>query len=227
MANIFFIMATGRSGTRWLADILNTDPNARVYHENFKKDVKAFVRCYRNPKRSERYVSVYREKEILKQSSKVDVYGEVNGFLRVHIRSLKKHFPKAQFIQLVRFPPDVIRSMYSKHGSLIDKIRDKKPKINWIMQYWASESKITRNQCGKFFRLEDLTTDWEKFSELAEMLGLVIDQETWESKRVIRKNKCAEYLMPEFRDWDKHHKEKYIRHCWDEAKYYGYHGGDN
>jgi hypothetical protein len=95
------------------------------------------------------------------------------------------------------------------------------------MQYWTSESKITLNQCGKFFRLEDLTTDWEKFSELAEMLGLVIDRETWEAKRLIRKNQCSEYLMPEYKDWSDFLKPKYIKYCLDEAKYYGYHGGDN
>jgi len=116
---LFFILSIGRSGTKWLANLLNKAPRALVVHEPFIEAI-PHQEAFHDPKKAEEYIMKFRKKEIYLRvhNHDIDIYGEVNSFLRRHCEALKKAFPNAIILHLVRDGRDVVRSMYSRETML-------------------------------------------------------------------------------------------------------------
>src|SRR5215204_3331714 len=111
----FFILALGRSGTTFLAHLLNMASNALVFHEPIRSDIDAYRRAFFSPDEAERYIASFRKKEMYLRTRTKDfrVYGEVNSLLRRHYDALSRHFPAAGFLHMVRDGRDVVRTMMS------------------------------------------------------------------------------------------------------------------
>ena len=76
---VFFILGMGRSGTKWIADILDTAKNARVVHEGVESDDFAYHAAFENPEEARRYFRKFRlrhtQAKILQAvSEELDVY---------------------------------------------------------------------------------------------------------------------------------------------------------
>ncbi len=64
-----FIMASGRSGTQLLSDLLDSSGKAKVFHEpNFWEDVGTMDTFRRNTELAERYWKDFRSLEVYKRS---------------------------------------------------------------------------------------------------------------------------------------------------------------
>lgn len=121
--NLFFILALGRSGTTFLAKLLHQIPNTVVFHEPVQEDFKAYREAFNNPLAAKWYIHTFRKKEIylrMRENHHVKSYGEVNSALRRHVEALKRAFPQATFIHLVRDGRDVVRSMMSRRTMQLD-----------------------------------------------------------------------------------------------------------
>jgi len=105
---LFFILSIGRSGTKWLANLLNKALRALVVHEPFIEAI-PHQEAFHDPKK-EIYLRVH--------NHDIDIYGEVNSFLRRHCEALRKAFPNAIILHLVRDGREVIRSIYSRETML-------------------------------------------------------------------------------------------------------------
>jgi len=106
---LFFITGMGRSGSFFLADLLNS-PGVAVYHETHT-DYKALVDAYWNPANAIEYIDGMRSRVIASRilAAKCEVYGEVNGLLRFHVNALRR-FENATILHLVRDGRLVVRS---------------------------------------------------------------------------------------------------------------------
>ena len=239
--NIFFILSIGRSGTKFLADLLNKAPGALVVHEPFIEAIPHQI-AYHDSQKAEEYITKFRKKEIYLRVHKLNIntYGEVNSWLRRHCHALKKAFPKAKFLHLVRDPRAVVRSMYSRE-TMLPKAYDSRwiyPKEGdpWKDQwqhmtrfeklcwYWTIENRYLRECIGReAIQFEKVISDYEYFREkVLEPLGLEIPRDTWEKEVKRPKNVSVEYRLPHWSKWTKDMKESFEKICGEEMEKYGY-----
>ena len=90
---LFFILSTGRSGTKFLSNFLNENKDIVVLHEpDFIFDVEVLPKCIDSLEYSLRYLDCFKKHAIYDRIIKnnVSCYGEVTGTLRYQAEALKK-----------------------------------------------------------------------------------------------------------------------------------------
>jgi hypothetical protein len=238
---MFFILAIGRSGSMFLAHLLDQAPEARVYHEPTRVDFAAYTEAFYDQKAAEDYLSRYRKKEIYlrMRDSQSATYGEVNTNLRRHCNALKRVFPDATFVHLVRDGRDVIRSMMSRRTfrswdpvtSLIrpqegDPQCDTWPGMNRFEKlcwYWSAENRYLRNCVQRTVRFEDLISDYGYFEDsLLSPLQLEIADQAWREASMTPKNVTRRYRIPHWSSWDVTMQRAFERICGEEMARNGY-----
>ena len=146
---IFFILAIGRSGTKFLANLLNQAPGALVVHEPIETDFRAYQVAFHNPEKSKDHTQSFRSKEIYLRvrKKKILTYGEMNSLLRRHVTALRDAFVNSQFIHLIRDGRDVIRSMTARKTMTAEDLntRDIYPKERdpWKLK-WSTMSRFKK-----------------------------------------------------------------------------------
>lgn len=164
---IFFILGMGRSGTKFLARLLDEAPESYVVHEPVWEDFPAYVDAFYSQKKAQWYIKYFRKKEIFLRVRDIpcEIYGESNGVLRRHLLPLKKAFPHAIFFHLIRDGRDVVRSLMARHtmtpkDPITSKIHplpddpwyerwEKMDRFEKICWYWQVENKYLREQGEK------------------------------------------------------------------------------
>lgn len=239
--NIFFVLAIGRSGTKFLAELLNKAPGAYVVHEPVRDDFQAHQRAFHSEEEARNYIHRFRKKEIYLRARNADIhtYGEVNGILRRHCLVLKEAFPNAKFIHLIRDGRDVVRSMMSRNTMKAEDPNTKfiypKRRNPWtnkwpemtrfekLCWYWAVENRYLRKQIEKAVQLEKLVSSYDYFNaELLEPLGLKIPQRIWEKTASTPKNVTDEHVIPHWSNWDYEIMQKFNALCDEEMIRNGY-----
>lgn len=239
--HLFFVLGMGRSGTSFLADLLDTDPDAYVVHEPVQRDFEAYPRAFRSQTDAERYVGRFRSREIFVRGSREGkpTYGEVNSTLRRHVHALRKAFPNAVYLHLVRDGRDVVRSMMARatmtaddpHTARIrphpeDPLFDDWPRMDRFARlcwYWATENAFVREAIGVTIRFENLLSDYEYFAErLLEPCGVRVSQNDWEAAVSQPRNKTSRHRMAGSDSWSPDLKETFKRICGGEMLVTGY-----
>lgn len=237
----FFILGMGRSGTKFLANILNKAAGAQVVHEPVAEDFQAYVEAFHDEKKAMEYIRLFRKKEIFYRTWQDDftVYGEVNSVLRRHIRGLKQAFPNAVFLHLVRDGRDVVRSMISRQtmtasdpiSSRItpevgDEYYDQWPyftrfqKLSW---YWMIENRYLRNQIDETVQFERILSDYDYFYRaVLGNLGIEVDESSWYNEVHVPRNNSKKYAVPHWRDWEENLYAEFRRICGEEMIRNGY-----
>jgi hypothetical protein len=237
----FFILAIGRSGTTFLAHLLNMSSNAVVFHEPIRSDVDAYRRGFFSPDDAERYIASFRKKEMYLRTRKKDftVYGEVNSLLRRHYHPLRRHFPAAGFLHLVRDGRDVVRTMMStdalKPGFMWTwwlrphesdpffsqwSTMDRFAKLCW---YWRVENHHLRTSIGNTVKFEDVTRNYGCFEQrILHPFGLRIAESLWMQQTAVQRNPTSRYTLPHWREWDAERTRTFETICGDEMRANGY-----
>lgn len=225
----FFIQALGRSGSMWLAHILDKT-EAQVLHEPYPEDIRAYPEAYHSPKKAQKYIENVRSDFI---DEKKEVYGEVNSYLRRHTKALKKQYPDAKFLHLVRDGRYVVRSMFSrgafgaKNGGTFGIFPLEESEWYQMNQferccwYWKTENEYLRENIDKFVRLKHLTSDWEYFkTNILDFLDLELPKEIWEAEKGQKRNKSKRHLLKSPEKWSQSRKDTFNRICEKELQYY-------
>lgn len=194
----FFILSIGRSGTSFLAHLLNKDPNALVYHEPCAWDRQLLFYRYSGDF-SLTIGSMLEERfsKLIPKNSKYKIYGEVNPYLRYEIDWLRNKFNPV-LIYLVRDGREVVRSMYTRdvltaydhQQSIVPKDSDPYAK-NWqsmnrfqkLCWYWMHTNEFLLSKFDDFARFEDLIKDYEYFkAKILDPTGLTINYDLWKGQ---------------------------------------------
>jgi len=238
---IFFILATGRSGTKFLSLLLNKSPGAYIVHEPVRWDFRAYKAAFYDDKKAYKYIQEFRKKEIYDRARKreINIYGEVNSVLRRHCNALKKSFPNAKIFHLIRDGRDVVRSSMSR-GTMTDnhpstkKIHptQKSPwKDKWnnmtqfekICWYWDVENRYLNKNIKKTLQFEKLISSYKYFKEhLLDPLELKISKETWQKEVNSPKNITNKYTTPHWTEWEKGKMDVFNEICGDTMRVNGY-----
>jgi len=179
-----FVIATGRSGTTWMADALRrcTDRDAR--HESMRYTV--------GPSFARNGV-------------------EVNGNLWQQASIIRDTFPGVSIVHLVRDGRLVVRSALSNarrhdpHRTLEQTCR------TWVAR---NERMISEVHWSMRFRLEGLTTDFATFQQAAGLLGAGrVDPVVWDRIRNVPRNVTAVKSVPPFAAWSNADRDRFWAIC--------------
>jgi hypothetical protein len=241
---LFFIVSTGRTGTKWLSSLLSRcNGKCFVAHEPVPYEAMAYKEAVSDPASADRYIEKFRKKEIYLRialsTKSIQYYGEVNSILRRHIEPLNKYLADARLLHLVRDGRDFVRSVVSrgtfsgKHPiffdfrpPIIDEYSAKWfeltefEKTCWL---WQWENKFMRQHIDQTARFEDIVSSYELFEkQILEPLGLDLGETIWKTQVESPKNVSSKYNLGKWDDWTSEQKGQFYKICGKEMTHYGY-----
>lgn len=238
---LFFVHAIGRSGTKFLANLLGKGSATAIFHEPVHEDYKAYLRAFHSSEDAMVYIRKFRKKDIYLRArgNKTRSYGEVNSLLRRHVKALNETFPNAVMIHLVRDGRDVVRSMVSrktmtaqdKNTLGIYPHQDDPYRSNWermdrfsrICWYWQVENSFLRKNLSPSVKFEDIIQSYDVFYEkILDPCNLIVPKKIWSEYVNSPNNKTKKYLMPPWIEWSKEQKHKFQEICGEEMIMNGY-----
>ncbi len=237
----FFILGFGRSGTAFMANLLDQAPDAYVFHEPVLEDFYAHLRAHYSPEAATKYMEGFRKKEIYMRMRGLSrgVYGETNGTLRCHANAIKQAFPQAVLLHIVRDGRDVIRSHMSRRTMTIRNPftvsihpvesdpwhakwdgMDRFARICW---YWQEENARLRKAIGKTVQFEKILSSYEYLcTRVLEPCDIALDQKAWETAVASPLNVTSRFRMPKWSDWTAEQQKIFIEVCGEEMASCGY-----
>lgn len=181
----FFVTGMGRSGTKWLAQLLAEDEQLQVLHEPIS-DKNVYEKMYNGTIDAGEYLQ--KRKRRMEKLSDGRPWGEVNSYLRYCVPELREVFG-APVIGLVRDGRATVRSLLQRgvYG------KSNKPHIapEWMVGwsnldayakacwYWADTYRWLLAEGIEIFALEQLNEDYGYFLKLCERTGIEVDQFRW------------------------------------------------
>jgi len=239
-ADTFFVLACGRSGTKFLSALLNNDRDATVVHEPVPEDF-VFCNLFRDePGRMRAYLR-YRRRRILRLIARASTYGEITPALSLGAPLLPELFPNSRFLHLVRDGRDVVRSImsraaYFRHRDFIpgfnpapsvgDPLRDRWGQLSRFGKacwQWTRINARIGEAVETRVKLEDLSHDYRCFrSAVARPLGLDIGEQLWGREVHRPKNVTKTYSIPHWTEWSAEKVRKFQSICGDMMSRLGY-----
>ena len=232
---MFFVVGIPRSGTTWLASFLaSSNRDWLMVHEAHTTDYDVARIAAFQPWQAEGYVFGARHQRVLNyiKNKKPDAvgYGEVTPRVYYFADSIRKRYPDAKYVHLVRDPRQAVVSLMNFGYFAGDKGRlhrrmspdgGKWPKHQRASWGWAYGHHRVRQSVSKFVRLEDLLTDFDEMKRLTDFLELKCDRDHWEKRRV-KKVVASKPTHPAFRKWSPRWRRDFHAMCGAEARQYGY-----
>jgi len=238
---VFFVLSTGRTGTKWLSEVLSLVKDGYIAHEPIPVETYAHLQAVNSQAEAEKYIKTVKCRDIFIKvlRNKCEIYGEVNGILRRHIPFLKIYFPNARLLHLVRDGRSVVRSLlarktyegshsvYSSKCPLPSKEMSQKwgvmsefEKACWA---WKEENEQMRRQIPNLARLEDITSNYKAFqAQVLKPLGLFVSEADWMkyAKTKINESKLNKTRLNE--EWTEEQEKIFEAICGEEMKALGY-----
>lgn len=206
----FFILALGRSGTNFLAELLSKDTNALIFHEPYEDDKR--ILFYR-------YAGVFdvvldkmlkeRFSHLIPPASCGKIYGEVNSYLRYEVDWLRANITQ-NLVFLTRDGRDFVKSCYVRHTftshdpqqSIIPKDDDpyaekwqKLDRFEKLCWYWKHTNEYLFSKLKNPVQLEILLKDYSYFKEkILIPTGCNISSHIWEREIKKPKNTSKDYM---------------------------------
>jgi hypothetical protein len=204
----FIVTGHGRSGTKWLAHVLNRDPAVAVHHEPLTgydrsgyaaiKDGRLSPQAFANGR--------YGKMERIFRRHPDRAYAEVNSFLRYCAPAMRDVFgvPVAAVVRDGRL---VVRSML-KRGIYRS---DNYPRIQAPVElltpfekccwYWQDTYKLLLWQGIPIFRLELLNGSFDYFRAMCDALGCDVPEAEWRKRAGVPVNVDAGDVPLQWHDW--------------------------
>ena len=239
--NLFFILSTGRTGTAWISNILSLTEDSHIVHEPIPLEAYAHKQAVYNEKKAEKYIQHVKRKDIFIRVFRHDcrVYGEVNGNLRRHIPFLKKYFPNAMLLHLVRDGRKIVRSILARstfngmHPIFGSECPIPSRELNeaWTEMSefekacwaWKEENTYMRKQLPHLARLEDITSSYNAFQmQVLEPLDLFLSEQDWEKYADTKVNESKKNKVRLDEEWTEEQQRIFESICGDEMKALGY-----
>lgn len=239
--DLFFILGSGRSGTTFLANLLNKATEAHVVHEPIRADFVAYRHAFHDANAAERYVKQFRKKEMYLRAHgrPHTVYGEVNSLLRRHASALQQAFPDATLLHLVRDGRDVVRSMMARRTLLPDDpgtigIRptesdrwaeewEEMNRFARLCWYWQVDNAYLRQTIGQTKQFEKILESYDYFnSEILVPCGLTISHSLWQEAVKNPSNATEQHQLPSWGAWSEAQQRIFLRICGNEMRKCGY-----
>ncbi len=190
-----FILTTGRSGSKFIASLLNYSPNIIAYHEP-QPALQYFPHFgYHHQHKRDiltKMIDAARMELILDVYIKKKIFVESNQCLTFFAPAIKDLFKRSKFVHIVRHPGDFVRSAvrkgWYKKDSLWEsgrvRMRDQQSwdeldqieKLCWawntINQFIEEFKTQIESDRIKTFRIEDLCKDIEQVQSLLQFVGV-------------------------------------------------------
>ncbi len=238
----FFILASGRSGTNFLSDLLMNETNrVYVYHEPVLEDMAAQVAAYYSDAQGLRYLQNFRKREICSRIKQypAGIYGEVNPQLRYHVRVIQKAFPGSKVLHIVRDGRKVVRSTLSRktytirrpNSMAIHPLPDDPWRERWdgmdrfqrICWNWMNDNRRLRITIGHPIQFESYLSDFDYFErEIASPLGITIARADWQAHISTPRNTTGQFTFPDWNEWTKEQQKSFEAICGEEMVLNGY-----
>jgi hypothetical protein len=238
---LFFILSTGRTGTKWMSEILSFVEGANVLHEPIPAEAYAHLEAMNDDIKAEKYVRTVKQKDIFIKISQLEcvIYGEVNGNLRRHIPFLRKYFHNAKFLHLVRDGRKVVRSLLARNTFRgnhqifgfecpipLKELNQKWSTLNEFEKScwaWKEENKYLRSQISDLARLEDITSSYKAFQlQVLEPLDLTLSESDWKKYADKRVNKSMKNRKRLDEEWSEEQNNIFESICGNEMRALGY-----
>lgn len=245
----FYVSGAGRSGTKWLAWVLNGDPNAAVFHEilTYADDkagflartssVMHYIRSVRDP-----FVTATAKAYAYWRNLKPTVRGEVNSQIRYMLPQILAVHQTARIFAIVRDGRDVVRSMWGRNhyrnrntGSLaIEPLDDDPWREQWdkfgrfsrLCWWWQDGVQAARDVAERTLVFERLVTDYDYLAEFADSVGVSVPLARFRRASGIRMNATREHAMPAWPEWSEFQTERFWAICGHQMRECGYEGGE-
>lgn len=238
---LFFVLNTGRSGSKFMAELLGRSDNAVVLHEPVPLEAAAALEAARGIEVAERYIRDFRQKQIylLLRGRSEPIYGETSSTLIRHTDSIIQQWPSAKLMHLVRDPKKVITSVMNREA-LLENHPVLKPSIvlsaeltrrEWeamsrfekACHMWQEQNAFIRKRAPHFVRFEDILEDYQYFKvNVLDYLGLHVPEVVWKSMVAKPINVSTKNRFPRFEEWSRAEIDAFERICGEEMSLYGY-----
>lgn len=209
---LFFVACVPRCGSQWLARLLDTVPDVKVYHSNYlvggkkiiRTDVESMIDAWHG-KDQRPYLRKSRERVarfVERDAPGVRGWGEVNEHLRYSVPPLRAVFdvPVAGLIRDgCQTIPSLVRHRFynpSEAGLWTSAIEPRK----WHGDYallagwpnmtpferccwlWADSYRRLLDQNVPIFTLESLNAEFSNVERLCDVLGISVSYENWQER---------------------------------------------
>lgn len=184
----FLVTAMGRSGTLWLAQLLNQDATVACHHEPLAQyDSRNYAKVYSSEMDADAVIAKrILRMDKLQQRHRDRGYAEVNSYLRYYVPALRKALPTVPIAGLVRDGRLVVRSLmargcYQREG--YPPIAPPMPMAGPFASccwYWADTYNRLLDTGIPIVQLEALNGCYNTFDMFCKYLRVSITLEQWQ-----------------------------------------------
>lgn len=235
------VTGMGRSGSTFLANLVNRSSNATGRHEYFADKFFQGLSYY-SPDHPHLAAQLIARAKDMEQSG-TDLLVDADPFLRYGLRSIREVWPEAPVYHLVRDGRKVVASMYQRTSYTP---REKKQPIlplntaeyeQWrtfsrfekLCWYWADTLRTMLEAKLPILRLEEITTDFSILErDFLHPCGIDLPKQEWDNLRSHRANTNRfhpKYLFrgkPPVLAWDDEKESQFQTLCGERMKQAGY-----
>lgn len=245
-AEAFFVLSSGRCGSKTLNDVLNTADNVRSFHTSKSDMGQGAVDAFRNGLDKKAFLSNYHYPLIQRTAKEGYIFGETTPAITPFADVFAGTIPKAKFVILVRNPLAFTRSALFQnfyHGHTDDPYRFSPSKDTEAYIQWRKKSQVEKicwlwneiydqveratekldQESFMVLRFEDLFGNIQILSNLFDFLNL----KGFSSSRVaealkVKRNANNYGRFPAVRDWSPEFRGNIEHICMKHALKYGY-----
>lgn len=197
----FLVTGMGRSGTSWLAEILNLDDEVRVHHEPLGMDRDAGFNALKG--QLDVHLFMQRREIAMRKIQDKDqgrrAYAEVNSHLRYMAPEFREYFGCPVF-GLVRDGRECIRSLINQQVFMLPNYPPiQAPPASYfgkVCWYWAEAYQRLIDQGIFCYRLDRLNQSYAYFSSLCNQIGVQITKQQWAQMAGQRINAATYHETP-------------------------------
>jgi hypothetical protein len=194
MSGYFFVTGMGRSGTKWLADLLNRSPTVACHHEPFSgfDNERTCHLPWADGHATMEYLRA--RKSCIDEKRDGERWGEVNSYLRLGIVHIRRVFGDCPIAGLIRDGRESVKSLMTRNIFKNDRQppswcksvqppRSCETRFEKVTWYWSLMYRFLLN-CGvPIFRLEDLNREYGTLCDLSVYLEIEPpDENAWQNR---------------------------------------------